>query len=245
MNIISNLIYGTDDKKEIETKEEPKIYVIAGIISSVEEWENYYVKINDKILILKRDNEKFNDLLKDLKVNDIISLNYIKDKNDNIITKISSEIYRSETIIKNLKTDLDGNTYITTSPVLCIENDESINIVLKRNYPLYHELYNKLDINKNTKLIMFVRKEQLQILDIREPINLSREITVIGSINIGKEVKVLNDFVEIIYMNHKKGLRFLISKSSNNLEEQKRYKIKYVKFHSDYFYNIISHELIL
>jgi hypothetical protein len=89
MNVFNNLIYGTDEKKEtikeikIETREEQKIYVIAGIISSVEEWEHYYVKINDKVLILKRDNEKFDDLLKDLKVNVTISLNYIKDKNDN------------------------------------------------------------------------------------------------------------------------------------------------------------------
>jgi predicted acyltransferase (DUF342 family) len=91
---------------------------------------------------------------------------------------------------------------------------------------------------------MFVHKKQLEILHISKPINITRKITVIGSIDIGKEIKDLNDFVEIIYKNHVKGLRFLLSKLSNNLEEQKHYNITYSKFHSDYFYNVISHELI-
>jgi hypothetical protein len=157
---------------------------------------------------------------------------------------LGGKIYYGDTIVKFLKTDLDGNTYITTSPVLCVGNDESINIVLKRSYPLYYKLYDKLDINKNTKLTVFVHKKQLEILQISEPINISREITVIENIDIGKEIKDLNDFVEIIYKNHVKGVRFLLSKSSDNLDEQKHYNITYVKFHSNHFYKIISHELI-
>lgn len=225
---------------------EEKIYSLAGIITSVEEWEHFYVKINRRTLILKHDNENFSDLVKFLETNKIINVNYIKDKNENIIININDKLIINDVTIKSIKTNSYGNTFIITSPNLCNgdKNNENFNIMLKRSHHVYHKLYDELDNDKTVKLIMFFHKEKLQIIDITAPTNKSREIIVIGNINICKEIKDLNEFVEIVYKNHEKGFRFLISKSLDNFERQGIYKITYIKFHSDSFYKIISYEKI-
>jgi len=124
-------------------------------------------------------------------------------------------------------------------------NNKKVDIILKRNYYNYYKLYNELDNDKTVKLIMSLHEKQLQIVNINKPTNIHREIIVIGSINIDKEIKDLNEFVEIIYENHEQGLRFLISKSLNDLKDQGHYKIAYIKFYNEFFYKITSYKEIL
>ena len=140
MNVVNNLIYGANEKEIIITKEnKDKIYIINGIVDSIEEWEHYYIKINEKIFILKRNNE---NLLKEFDIKDSISFNYIKDKNDNVIIK-SNKTYKIISTVKNFKTDSFGDTYITTCPRP--EHETKIyDIILNRKYYYYHKLYNML-----------------------------------------------------------------------------------------------------
>lgn len=249
MNVLTNLIYGSDEKKEDDKEEkekiEGKICFCVGLIQSVEEWEHFYIKINDLIFILKRDNTNFDNLIQLVKVNETRNINYIKDKSDRIITNINKNFYGFNTIISNFKTNSSGNTYVTLTGTIKIEDSENVIIVLKRNHYNYCKLYNKLNDNQAVKLTTTsLHNNQLQIIDIKEPTGINKETIVIGCINIGKEINEFSEFVEIIYKNHEKGIRFLIPKSLNNLKDQGCYKISYLQY-SKNFYNILSYEEIL
>lgn len=241
MNVLTNLIYGENEQKDIVTKDQ--VYLIDGIVISVEEWEEFYININEKIFVLRRDNVNFDDLLKFLVVNSTVSINYIKDKDDNRTITTKNDSCYFVTTIKGLETDFSGDTYITTSPPVT-HNEQDYNIILKRNYCIYHNLYNKLKINETVSLIMILRNDYFKILGVTNVKVVSSEIAIIGTIDIYNEVNDLKDFIEVVYKNHKEKYRFLISKTDNDLIEKRSYKITCTKFHSGNFYKIITHELM-
>jgi len=248
MNVISNLIYGTKDENTEEIKEskenikEIKIFKTYGKVNSIEEWECYYVKINNTMFILKRDNIKMCDILEYLKTNKVAAIDYIIIGDDKIIMD-TAKIYKITTTIKYIKTDNFGNTYITISPDFK-SKDKNLKILLNRKYCYYHIVYNKLEIGKTFKLRALRYDDKVQIIDIDEPDIHTKNIAVIGTINIYKEKRELNEYFEIVYENHDPEFRFLIDKS-NSLDEKQNYKITYRKCYGDNFYLVTLHEKIV
>lgn len=242
MNVISNLIYGTkDENKEIKEEiKEAKIIKAYGKVNSIEEWEHYYVKINDTMFILKRDNIKMVDILEYLKTNKVAAINYIIIGDDKIIMD-TTKIYKITTTIKYIQTDDFGDTYVTISPNFKDKNKK--HLFLSRSDCCYHILYNKLDVNKTFKLYALRYDDKVQIIDFDEPDIHTKEITIIGTINICKEKRELSDYFEIVYKDHNPEFRFLIAKASE-FQEKQNYKITYRKCYGDNFYLVTSHSMI-
>jgi len=243
MNVISNLIYGTNDNnKEIkENIKEAEIITGYGKVNSIEEWEHYYVKIGNNMFILKRDNIKMSDILEYLKTSKLAAINYIINGDDKIIMDIC-KIYKITTTIKYIETDNFGNTYITISPDFK-NKDKNFKILLNRSRSHYHIIYDKLEINKTFKLYALRYDDKVEIINIDEPDIHTKNITVIGTINICKEKSELSNYFEIVYKDHDPEFRFLIDKAYDLAEEQ-NYKITYRKYYGNNLYLVTSHFMI-
>jgi hypothetical protein len=192
------------------------------------------------MFILKRDNIKMSDILEYLKINKVAAINYIISGDDKIIMD-TAKIYKINTTIKYIETDNFGDTYITISPDFKGKNKKRL--FLSRSDRCYHILYNKLDINKTFKLCVLRYDDRVQIIDIDELDIHTKNITVIGTINICKEKSELSNYFEIVYKDHDPEFRFLIAKASN-LEEEQNYKITYRKCYGDNLYLVTSHFMI-
>lgn len=170
MNFINNLF---------STTSTDNIFKITIYITSIEDWENYYINMYDLQFILKKDHPKVTEFLKLLKVGKTVTINGIKEFNQyNILdVSISGTIFELDTVITSIKTDDDINTIINT-----IQR----NIYLNRSNMAYCSIYNELKLNIPCCLMIY----NDQLVGISSVKTRSDKIEVRGLINISIEFHI-------------------------------------------------------
>jgi hypothetical protein len=192
MNFINNLFStaSTDTKKILLDDKTPKIdniFKLTIYITSIEDWENYYINMYDLQFILKKDHPKVTEFLKLLKVGKTVNINAIKEFNQyNILDiSISGLIFELDTVITSITTDDDINTIINT-----IQRK----IYLNRSNMAYCSIYNELKLNIPCCLMV----QNSQLIGISPVKTRSDKIEVRGLININIEFPHLIDYYELI-----------------------------------------------
>src|SRR5438876_8644469 len=115
MNLLCGLFpNNTPPIKEEESK--PKTSSVIVYVTSLEEWEDYYVKMYEFVSILRKNNPKANQLWQLLREDEAYTLHIIQEHNEYIIMDIeNAKIKRRDVTITNVTTETDVVTYITTN----------------------------------------------------------------------------------------------------------------------------------
>lgn len=219
-------------EKDQLTKENLIVY-----ITSIEEWENYYINMYDFQLILKKDNPNFNKITKLIEINKVYSFSVINNNDEYVIFDIfdTKEVDYTEynTTIKSITNDINFDTIIKTNPL-------STGVILKRENKAYCGLYNELKLNIPCCLIVRNIHNKNFLIGISEVKILSKQIKVKGLINIGIEFNHLNDYQEVVVMDKAFQIRIVFQKHSFEFKVGCNYEIKYQKISEDYLFKIIE-----
>lgn len=199
-------------------------------ITSIEEWEKYYIKMYDFQLILNKDNPKFNKIINLIKINKTYSFSVINNDEEYIIMDVNEVNFTLfNTVIKSITNDININTIIKTTSLS--------DVILKRDNRAYCGLYNELKLNIPCCLII---NNKNYLIGISEPNIFSEKIKVKGLININIEFNHLNDYQEIVVMNSNIKIRIVFQKDSFVFKVGHNYTIKYIKMTEDYLFKIIE-----
>ncbi len=200
-------------------------------ITSIEEHEEYYVKMYDFYLILHKENPKCNEIIKLIEVNKVyvFSINF---HNEEYIIIDVKEINYTEfyTVINSVTNDINMDTIVKTGSLL------PINVILKRENDAYCSIYNKLKLNIPCCLILYNNC----LMGISEVKIFSEQITVGGLINIDIEFDDLHNYQEVIAIDPEFKRRMVFPKSSFKFKIGHNYEVKYEKITEDFLYKIIE-----
>jgi hypothetical protein len=229
-NIFTNETIKPVIVKDQLNKESKIIY-----ITSIEEWEHFYINMYDFQLVLKKNNPKFNELAKLIKIYKIYSISFINNDEEYIIIDIEEKDHvKYNTTIKSITNDINMNTIIKTNPL-------STGVILARDNKAYCGLYNELKLNIPCCLILCGKN---QLIGVSETEIISKQIKIKGLINIGIEYNHLNDYQEIVTMDKDVKNRIVFQKHSFEFKVGHNYIIKLQKTQEDYLHKIIESDEI-
>lgn len=175
-------------------------------------------------LILKKDNQKFNEILKLLTTNKAYSISGDKINNEYIITDIEMlETFELDTSICFIKMNNQKNIEIR------INEDCSHNIILYRENLAYCGIYNVLKLNVPCCLITVKHHTAWSLIGIAEPKIKCDEVNIKGLINIEIEFNHLEDYQEIIGYKDELNSRCVFQKGTFEFKIGHTYRIKYQK----------------
>jgi hypothetical protein len=231
MNLLSELI--SSMKKEPETVK-PEILPLTVYITSLEEWEDYYINMYEFVAILKKDNPKSDQLWKLFEIGKTYKIDCIQSNGTYIIIDAINIKPRSgDAVITNVTTDLSGVTVITSPS---FNNQIFLDRASNR---AYCGLYNKLKLNTPLHIITTEQYGLIGIIDVKDKI---LQISVAGVINISVEFDNLTDYMEVVCSMSNNIGRFVFLKDSFIFETGQSYKIKYTKMLEGDLYQILQVE---
>lgn len=246
MNILDNLFstMSTDTTKILSnnvtisqidktTKIDNK-FTITIYITSIEDWENYYINMYDLQFILKKDHPKVTEILKLLQIGKVVTLNGIKEFNHYNILSVNTNtniiIFEYDTVITSITTNDDTNTIIYTTQK---------RIDLNRSNMAYCGIYNELKLNIPCCLITY----NDQLIGICPVKTRSDKIEVRGLINISIEFPHLTDYYEVIPILKSRISyvgRVVYQKGQFEFKIGCTYKLNYQKMYEKQLYKIIE-----
>jgi hypothetical protein len=143
-----------------------------------------------------------------------------------------------EVTITDISSEKDsGNVVIETSPVIYNHG-----FSLKRNNPRFSELYGKLA--KHETLCFCLNSWSSEIHDIVDVIDRTIDVNILSTIDIEKEYRLLNDYVEIITKKYE-NKRYLIRKDYHlPPPSDNKYRLRYHKAFGLNLYHVTSIEKI-
>lgn len=205
-------------------------------ITSIEEHEEYQIKMYDFNLILHKENPKCNKIINSIEINKAYLFSVDNDNEKYSIIDVHDMKYPDfvefNTVIKSITNDVNMNTIVKTGSLLPVD------IILDRRNKAYCSIYNKLKPNVPCCLMIYDTHFLIGISDVKI---VSEQIKVRGLINIDIEFDNLHNYQEVVAFDSRvRKRRMVFPKNSFEFKVEHNYEIKYEKMTQDYLYKIIE-----